>query len=119
MIGNPGLPMADEIKQRVEPIARTIAPLLDAVAVEKLRGYFARFVEQGGRTNLHRWLRAADRTAACTGLLLANDLHAAESILKIEDEAQLNDRMDELLVFFSAGRCSLLRRRIGIAIPAA
>jgi hypothetical protein len=118
MIGNPGLPMADEIKQRVEPIARTIAPLLDAVAVSKLRGYFARFVEQGGRTNLHKWRRAADRTAACTGLLLANDLHAAEAILKLEDEAQLVDRMDELLVFFTAGRCSLLRKRIGIAIPA-
>ena len=118
MIGNPGLPMADEIKLRVEPIARTIAPLLDGPAVTKLQGYFARFVEQGGRTNLHKWRRAADRTAACTGLLLANDLQAAETILKIEDEALLTERMDELLVFFTAGRCSLLRKRIGIAIPA-
>ena len=119
MIGNPGLPATDEIKQRVEPIARTIAPLLDALAVDKLRGYFARFVEQGGRTNLHKWRRAADRTAACTGLLLANDLHAAEAILKLEDESQLSERMDELIVYFAAGRCSLLRKRIGIAITAA
>jgi hypothetical protein len=93
--------------------------LLDALAVDKLRGYFARFVEQGGRTNLHKWRRAADRTAACTGLLLANDLHAAEAILKLEDESQLSERMDELIVYFAAGRCSLLRKRIGIAITAA
>jgi hypothetical protein len=120
MIGNPGLPMTDEVKRRVEPLARTIAPLLDTTAIEKLREYFALFVEQGGRTNLARWRRAADRTAACTGLLLANDLHAAEAILKLDDddEAKLADRMDELLVYFAAGRCSLLRKRIGIAVPA-
>jgi hypothetical protein len=118
MLGNPGLPMTDEIKKRVEPIARTIAPLVDADAVGKLRGYFARFVEQGGRTNLAKWRRCADRTAAATGLLLANDLRAAEAVLRLEDESQLEERMNELIVFFSAGRCSILRKRIGIAITA-
>jgi hypothetical protein len=117
MIGNPGLPMTDEVKRRVEPLARTIAPLLDTTAIEKLREYFAVFVEQGGRTNLGRWRRAADQTAACTGLLLANDLSAAEAILKLDDENKLAERMNELLVYFTAGRCSLLRKRIGIAIP--
>jgi hypothetical protein len=118
MLGNPGLPMNDDIKQRVEPIARTIAPLLDAHAIEKLRGGFARFVEQGGRISLAKWRRCADRTAACAGMLLANDLGSAEAILRLEDETQLDDRMNELVVFFTAARCSMLRKRIGIAIKA-
>lgn len=116
MIGNPGLPMTDEVKRRVEPLARTIAPLLDTSSIDKLREYFTLFVEQGGRTNLARWRRAADQTAACTGLLLANDLHAAEAVLKLDDADKLTERMNELIVYFTAGRCSLLRKRIGIAV---
>ncbi len=119
MIGNPGLPMTSEIKKRVEPIRKTIAPLLDEVAVQRLQGYFARFVEQGGRTNLAEWVTAVKRTAACTGLLLANDLYAARDMLAIESPEGLQEQIDELIVFFTAGRCSLLRKRIGLAIKVA
>jgi hypothetical protein len=116
MIGNPGLPMTDDIKQRVEPIAKSIAPLLEQRSVERLQAGFTRFVEQGGRTHLSKWMNAVDQTAACTGLLLSNDLKAAHTMLKLEDAKRLDKRMDELLVFFTAGRCSLLRKRIGIAV---
>ena len=119
MIGNPGLPMTSEIKKRVEPIRKTIAPLLDEVAVQRLQGYFARFVEQGGRTNLAERVTAVKRTAACTGLLLANDLYAARDMLAIESPEGLQEQIDELIVFFTAGRCSLLRKRIGLAIKVA
>jgi len=117
-IGNPGLPITPEIKERVEPIARTIRPLLDDAAVERLREYFGSFVEDGGRTNLVTWIEAADRTSACTGMLLCNDLSVARAMLELEDKSRAAERMDELIVFFTAGRCSLLRKRIGIAIEA-
>jgi len=119
MIGNPGLPMTSEIKKRVEPIRKTIAPLLDESAVQRLQGYFARFVEQGGRTNLAEWVTAVKRTAASTGLLLANDLYAARDMLAIESPEGIEEQVDELIVFFTAGRCSLLRKRIGLAIQVA
>ena len=132
MIGNPGLPMTDEIKQRVEPIAKTIRPLLDQEGVERLERCFTSFVELGGRTNLSRWYSSVERTAACTGLLLANDLQAAQTILELERDLAdtpavgphahpantVEEQVDELIVFFTAGRCSLLRKRIGIAIKA-
>lgn len=116
MIGNPGLPMTPEIKKRVEPLARSLRPLLAEDAIQRLSGYFTSFVEQGGRTNLVKWLEAADRTAACTGMLLCNDLTSAHQMLTLEDEKKADSRMNELIVFFTAGRCSLLRKRIGIAI---
>jgi hypothetical protein len=116
MIGNPGLPINADIKKRVEPIARTIRPLLPGEAVQKLGHCFARFIELGGRTNLSRWLRAVERTAECTGLLLGNDLGAARRMLERDQVEDIDVAVGELVVFFTAGRCSLLRRRIGIAV---
>jgi len=118
-IGNPGLPLTADVKQRVEPIARAIAPLLNEAAVGQLQHYFALFVEQGGRTSLAKWLKAADKTAARTGLLLSNSLQAAETILKIEDPAKLDERLDELIFFITSERYSRLRRQLGIRQSAA
>jgi hypothetical protein len=116
MIGNPGLPMTPEVKERVEPIAKTIRPLLDAATVQHLHESFSRFVELGGRTNLSRWFRAVERTAACTGLLLCNDLGAAHRMLQLEEPAKDEEMLDDLILFFTSDRCTQLRKRIGIAV---
>ncbi|MEO6419187.1 MAG: hypothetical protein ABIP39_07260, partial [Polyangiaceae bacterium] len=57
-IGNPGLPLSASVKQIVAPIAKAIEPILEPSSVDRLRGHFLRFVEEGGRTNLHRWAAA-------------------------------------------------------------
>ena len=57
-IGNPGLPIAEDMKRRVAPIAQAIEPVLEPQQIDALRGYFLRFVEEGGRTNLQRWSAA-------------------------------------------------------------
>src|SRR6185295_17558903 len=77
VIGNPGLPIAADMKRRVAPIAKAIQPLLEPAQVDTLRGCFLRFVEEGGRTNLQRWSQATEKTACRAGLLLANDLETA------------------------------------------
>ena len=48
--------------------------------------------------------------------LLANDLRVAEHMLSLESPQKVTERLDELIVFFTAGRCSLLRKRVGIAL---
>ncbi|MBX3218099.1 MAG: hypothetical protein KF850_39195 [Labilithrix sp.] len=118
-IGNPGLPLSAQVKQLVVPIAKAIEPILEPAAVDRLRGHFLRFVEEGGRTNLQRWAVAADRTLARTGLLLANDLRAAHNVLSLEaggDRAQLDEKMDDLMSFVVSDRYSKLRKQIGIGI---
>jgi hypothetical protein len=119
-IGNPGLPMSAQVKQLVVPIAKAIEPILDTALVDRLRGHFLRFVEEGGRTNLQRWATASDRTCARGGLLLANDLKAAHAIFALEtterDGAQLGEKMDDLMSFVLSDRYAKLRRQIGIAI---
>lgn len=118
-IGNPGLPLNAEVKRRVEPIAQALTPLLDPAHVDRLRGHFLRFVEEGGRTNLNRWTAAADRTACRAGLLLSNSLWAAEKMLEAGGAEDLDGKMDDLLVFLASDRSTMLRRRMGVAVGSA
>lgn len=115
-IGNPGLPLNPQVKEQVVPLAKALSPILEPQAVDRLRGSFLRFVEEGGRVNLQRWSQAADRTASRAGLLLAGDLKAAESVLALEDTAHVNDRMDDLLAFMLSERYTKLRSQLGLAI---
>ena len=115
-IGNPLIPLSHAVRARVTPLAQAIEPLLDAVHVDRLRGAFLRFVEEGGRTNLQRWATAIDATAARAGLLLANDLGAAEAVLRIEDPSHVEDRMNDLILFAVGERYANLRKQIGIAV---
>ncbi len=116
-IGNPGLPMSAQVKQLVVPIAQAIEPILEPQSIDRLRGHFLRFVEEGGRTNLQRWSTAVERTCARSGLLLANDLKAAHAILAAEDSAHANEKMDDLMSFVVSDRYAKLRKQIGIAVP--
>jgi hypothetical protein len=115
-IGNPGLPLAASVRARVAPLAEAIAPLLDAVKIDRLRGAFLRFVEDGGRANLQRWATAVDATAARAGLLLSGDLRAAEAMLRLEDPANVDARVDDLILFSIGERYTKLRVQIGIAV---
>jgi hypothetical protein len=114
VIGNPGLPIADDMKQRVTPIAKAIQPLLDPAQVDGLKGCFLRFVEEGGRTNLQRWSLATEKTACRAGLLLANDLATALGLLE-KEEGRFGELAKDLLVFAASDRYTGLRRQLGIA----
>jgi hypothetical protein len=114
-IGNPSLPLGAAAKARVLPIAAAIEPLLEPAAVDRLRGHFLRFVEEGGRANLQRYATAADRTAARAGFLLANDLHAVRAMLELQDPATVTERIDDLIEFVVSDRYAQLRRLVGVA----
>jgi hypothetical protein len=115
VIGNPGVPLRADTRQRVQALAAAIEPVLEPVQIDRLRGAFLRFVEEGGRTNLQRWAAAADRTASRAGLLLADDLSAASAMLEAENPATVRERMDDLLVFVTSERYASLRKAIGVA----
>jgi hypothetical protein len=116
-IANAGIPLSHEVKRRVGPIARAIEPVLEPQAIDRLRGQFLRFLEEGGRTNLQRWATAADRTAARAGFLLANDLHAAKAVFELEDRASAESKMDDLVGFSTSDRYAKLRQQLGLALP--
>ena len=114
-VGNPGLPIAEDMKRRVAPIAQAIEPVLEPQQKDVLRGFFLRFVEEGGRTNLMRWSAAVDKTACRAGLLLANDLVTATEVLSAE-EGPSGELAKDLVAFCTSERYFKLRRQIGIAV---
>jgi hypothetical protein len=114
-IGNPGLPIAEEMKRRVAPIAAAIEPVLEPQQKDALRGHFLRFVEEGGRTNLQRWSLATDKTACRAGLVLSNDLSTAFSLLEPE-EGKHGELARDLVAYATSDRYFQLRRQIGIAV---
>jgi len=114
-IGNPGLPIAEDMKRRVPRIARAIEPVLEPKQVDALRGHFLRFVEEGGRTNLMRWSTSVDKTACRAGLLLCNDLGTASAVLEAEEGKQ-GELGKDLINFVTSERYFQLRRQLGIAV---
>jgi golgin subfamily B member 1 len=114
-IGNPGLPIAEDVKRRVTPIAHAIQPMLEAQHVDALRGCFLRFVEEGGRTNLQRWSLATEKTACRAGFVLCNDIGSALGLLSAE-EGPDGELGKDLMTFAASERYFKLRRQLGIAI---
>jgi hypothetical protein len=117
-IANPALPIPPHAKVRVAPIAAAIEPVLEPAAVDRLRGYFLRFVEEGGRTNLQRWAHGVDKTACRAGLVLCNDLSTAAKVLAGEErgDAGPGERTRDLIVFACSERYFQLRKQLGIAL---
>lgn len=116
-LGSPGLPMAEDVKRRIVPLARAFEPLMDPAALEGLRRSFLRFVEAGGRTNLQRWSAAVEKTACRAGFLVCNDLRVACQLLAAE-EGRLGELAKDLIVFATSERYFQLRQRLGIAFQA-
>ncbi|MEP7052442.1 MAG: hypothetical protein ABJB12_18895 [Pseudomonadota bacterium] len=114
-LGNPGLPIAEDMKRRVAPIAHAIQPMLEARHVDALRGCFLRFVEEGGRTNLQRWSSATEKTACRAGFVLSNDIATARALLA-QEEGPDGELGKDLLAFAASERYFKLRRQLGIAI---
>ena len=47
-IANQAIPLSAEIKQRVAPLAKAIEPVLEPPPIDRVRGHFMRFIEEGG-----------------------------------------------------------------------
>ena len=99
VIGRPSLPLNQQVKQRVSDLSGAIARFLQPEEVTQLRAAFQRFVEQGGRTNLRHWALGAECTAARAGLLLANDLQVSVQMLERCKVVDLDELIDDLIVF--------------------
>lgn len=118
-IANPALPIPGHARARAVPIAAAIQPVLEPSQIDRLRGHYLHFVEEGGRTNLQRWAHGVDRTTCRAGLLLCNDLATAGKILHDEEKAPegtIGPRARDLIVFACSDRYFRLRKQLGIAI---
>ena len=115
VIAQPALPVSSGVRQRVEPIARAILPLLEPMHLDALRGHFLRFVDEGGRTNLQRWSASVEKSQCRVGLALSQDLSTACGLLEAE-EGPLGPLVQDLIAYSTGARFQRLRKQLGIAL---
>lgn len=114
-LGSPGLPMAEDVRRRVVPLAEAFGPLLEPSHVDGLRRTFLEFAQSGGKTNLQHFSAAVEKTTCRAGMLLCNDLSVAARLLAAE-EGPLGELCKDLIVFVTGEAYSELRKELGIAL---
>jgi tetratricopeptide (TPR) repeat protein len=109
-----------EMGQAVNQTAQQIARFIQPVERDSLRLVVQKFVEEGAKADLKRWMQATEITAARAGLLLCADLEIAKKIIGAEPQLPGDlppaEKMKELLVFSVSDQYLALRRTLGIAV---
>lgn len=87
---------------------------------DSLRLVVQKFVEDGAKADLKRWMQAIDITAARAGLLLCADLEIAKKIIAAEPQLPGDlppaEKVKELILFSVSDQYFALRKALGIAV---
>jgi tetratricopeptide (TPR) repeat protein len=109
-----------EMAQAVNATAMELVKHMQPVQRESLRLVVQKWMEDGAKADLKRWMQAIEITASRAGLLLCADLEIAKKIIAAEPQLPGDlppgDKMKELLVFSVSEQYFALRKMLGIAV---
>lgn len=109
-----------EMAQAVNMTASEFVKYMQPVERDSLRLVVQKFIEDGAKADLKRWMQAVDVTGARAGLLLCADLEIAKKIIAAEPQLPGDlappDKLKELIVFSVSEQYMALRKALGIAI---
>lgn len=109
-----------EMAQAVTATATEFAKYMQPVERDSLRLVVQKFIEDGAKADLKRWMQAVDVTSARAGLLLCADLEIAKKIIAAEPQLPGDlsppEKLKELMVFSVSEQYLALRKALGIAI---
>ena len=116
----PGFAVPEALAPAVAKAARTLTKHMQPIALDGLRLVVQKFVADGARADLKRWMQTTELTACRAGLLLCADLDVARSILAAEPQLPGDlapqEKMKELLLFSVSEQYFALRSALRIAI---
>jgi tetratricopeptide (TPR) repeat protein len=109
-----------EMAQAVNATASELVKHMQPVQRESLRIVVQKWMEDGAKADLKRWMQAIEITASRAGLLLCADLEIAKKIIAAEPQLPGDlppaEKMKELLVFSVSEQYFGLRKTLGIAV---
>ena len=109
-----------EMAQAVNTTAAELVKYMQPVERDSLRLVVNKFVEDGAKGDLKRWMQAVEITAARAGLLLCADLEIAKKIIAAEPQLPGDlappEKLKELITFSVSEQYLSLRKALGIAI---
>jgi tetratricopeptide (TPR) repeat protein len=116
----PGFNVPPDMEQAVNQTASEFVKYMQPVERESLRLVVQKFIEDGAKADLKRWMQTVDITGARAGLLLCADLEIAKKIIAAEPQLPGDlpppDKLKELIVFSVSEQYLALRKALGIAI---
>lgn len=116
----PDFAVPAEMAQAVNTTASELVKYMQPVERDSLRLVVQKFIEDGAKADLKRWMQSVDVTAARAGLLLCADLEIAKKIIAAEPQLPGDlsppEKLKELIVFSVSEQYLALRKALGIAI---
>jgi hypothetical protein len=116
----PDTPVPGDIEKQIVVTAQTLRQFMQPMQLEGLRLVVKKFVAEGAKANIKRWMQCVDLTAARAGLLLCGDLEIAKKIIAAEPQQPGDlppaDKLKELVMFTVSDQFFALRTALGIAI---
>jgi tetratricopeptide (TPR) repeat protein len=116
----PDFAIPGEMAQAVTATATELVKHMQPVQRESLRLVVQKWMEDGAKADLKRWLQAIEVTACRAGLLLCADLEIAKKIIAAEPQLPGDlppaEKVKELLVFSVSEQYFSLRKTLGIAV---
>ena len=116
----PDFAVPAEMAQAVNTTASELVKYMQPVERDSLRLVVQKFIEDGAKADLKRWMQAVDVSGARAGLLLCADLEIAKKIIAAEPQLPGDlsppEKLKELIVFSVSEQYLALRKALGIAI---
>jgi tetratricopeptide (TPR) repeat protein len=116
----PDFAVPGEMAQAVNATAAELVKHMQPVQRDSLRLVVQKWIEDGAKADLKRWMQAIEITAGRAGLLLCADLEIAKKIIAAEPQLPGDlppaEKMKELLVFSVSEQYFSLRKTLGIAV---
>jgi tetratricopeptide (TPR) repeat protein len=116
----PDFTVPGEMSQAVNATASELVKYMQPVQRESLRLVVQKWMEDGAKADLKKWMQAIEITSGRAGLLLCADLEIAKKIIAAEPQLPGDlppaDKMRELLVFSVSEQYFSLRKTLGIAV---
>jgi golgin subfamily B member 1 len=116
----PETPCPPDIEKQVIATAQTLRGFMQPVQLEGLRMVVKKFIAEGAKANIKRWVQCVEVTAARTGFLLAGDLEIAKKIIAAEQplpgDLTPAEKLKEVLAFSVSEQYFHLRATLGVSI---
>ena len=116
----PDFAIPGEMAQAVNATVTELVKHMQPVQRESLRLVVQKWMEDGAKADLKRWMQAIEITACRAGLLLCADLEIGKKIIAAEPQLPGDllpaDKVKELLVFSVSEQYFALRKTLGIAV---
>jgi tetratricopeptide (TPR) repeat protein len=109
-----------DMAQAVNQTAAELVKYMQPIQRDGLRLVVQKFMEDGAKADLKRWMQTVETTACRAGLLLCADLEIAKKIIAAEPQLPGDlpptEKMKELIVFSVSEQYFSLRKALGIAV---